>query len=352
MTDDPLPRRLAAILYADVAGYSKLTGRDEDATHRRLSDCLDLISATVNKHSGKVVHYAGDAVLACFNAASDALSCAVEAQQALQRCNQDRPDDQCVMFRMGVNLGDVIEDRGDIYGNGVNVAARLESLAEPGGICVSESIRGAVGTKLSLRYESLGPQEVKNIQEPVVAHKVIVDNSTSSASPDSTHTMLSPNASRPSIAVLPFTNMSGDTEQEYFVDGLTEDIITALSRFHSFSVIARNSTFTYKGQAVKIQQVGKELGARYVVEGSVRRAGNRVRITVQLIDANNGNHLWAKNYDRDLDDIFAVQDEVTQSIVTALPERIEAADLEQGRRKNRRVEIIVGTIPRPQGLAN
>ncbi|MDJ0956544.1 MAG: adenylate/guanylate cyclase domain-containing protein [Arenicellales bacterium] len=333
MTDDPLPRRLAAILYADVAGYSKLTGQDEDATHRRLSHCLDLISSTVNKHGGKVVHYAGDAVLACFNAASDALACAVEAQKDLQQRSQDRPDNECVKFRMGVNLGDVIEDRGDIYGNGVNVAARLESLAEPGGICVSESIRSAVGTKLSLQYESLGPQEVKNIEDPVLAHKVRIDTSTPSVSSDSTTTTLSPTASRPSIAILPFTNMSGDAEQEYFADGLTEDIITALSRFHSFFVIARNSTFTYKGQAVKIQQVGKELGARYVVEGSVRRAGNRVRITVQLIDASNGNHLWAKNYDRDLDDIFAVQDEVTQSIVTALPERIEAADLERGRRK-------------------
>jgi adenylate cyclase len=333
MTDNSLPRRLAAILYADVAGYSELTGRDEDATHRRLRDCLDLISTTVDEHGGKVMHYAGDAVLACFNAASDALACAVEAQNELRQRNQDRPDNQRVMFRMGVNLGDVIEDRGDIYGNGVNVAARLESLAEPGGICVSESIRSAVGTKVSLQYESLGPQEVKNIKEAVLAHKVRMDNSTPAESQSSKHATLSPKASKPSIAILPFTNMSGDSEQEYFVDGLTEDIITALSRFHSIFVIARNSTFTYKGQAVKIQQVGKELGARYVVEGSVRRAGNRVRITVQLIDASNGNHLWAKNYDRDLDDIFAVQDEVTQSIVTALPERIEAADLEQVRQK-------------------
>ena len=233
----------------------------------------------------------------------------------------------------GGQSGDVIEDRGDIYGNGVNVAARLESLADPGGICVSESIRGAVGTKLSLQYESLGPQEVKNIEEPVLAHKVKLNDTTSPASPDTATTILPPSASRPTIAVLPFTNMSGDTEQEYFVDGLTEDIITALSRFRSFFVIARNSTFTYKGQAVRIQDVGKELGASYVVEGSVRRAGNRVRITVQLIDAGHGNHLWAQNYDRDLDDIFAVQDEVTQSIVTALPERIEVADLERGRRK-------------------
>ncbi|MFQ5545397.1 MAG: adenylate/guanylate cyclase domain-containing protein [Acidiferrobacterales bacterium] len=330
MSDDRLPRRLAAILYADVAGYSKLTGQDEDATHRTLSECLDLISSTVNEHGGKVMHYAGDAILACFNAASDALGCAVEAQKELQQRNEGKSDTQCVMFRMGVNLGDVIEDRGDIYGNGVNVAARLESLAEPGGICVSESIRGAVGTKLSLQYEPLGPQEVKNIEEPVLAHKVQL-KTTSSIPSDST--MLSPNVSKPSIAILPFTNMSGDVEQEYFADGLTEDIITALSRFRSFFVIARNSTFTYKGQAVKIQEVGKELGARYVAEGSVRRAGNRVRITVQLIDADNGNHLWAQNYDRDLDDIFAVQDEVTQSIVTALPERIEAADLERGRRK-------------------
>ena len=333
MTDDRLPRKLAAILYADVAGYSKLTGQDEDATHRRLSECLDLISNSVNEHGGKVIHYAGDAVLACFNAASDALACAVEAQKELQQPNGGQSDNQCVMFRMGVNLGDVIEDRGDIYGNGVNVAARLESLADPGGICVSESIRGAVGTKLSLQYESLGPQEVKNIEEPVLAHKVKLNNTTPPASPDTATTMLPPNASRPSIAVLPFNNMSGDTEQEYFVDGLTEDIITALSRFRSFFVIARNSTFTYKGQAVRIQEVGKELGASYVVEGSVRRAGNRVRITVQLIDAGTGNHLWAQNYDRDLDDIFAVQDEVTQSIVTALPERIEVADLERGRRK-------------------
>ena len=327
-----LPRKLAAILYADVAGYSRLSGEDEDATHRRLSEYLDLISSTVDQHRGRVMHYAGDAALAKFEAVIDALSAAVAIQNELQTRNQDLPDERKVQFRIGVNLGDVIEDREDIYGDGVNVAARLESLADPGGICISESVRTTVGKKLEVDFEFMGEQEVKNIAEPVSAYRVVPHAPETNRATTSTprYTEL---PDKPSIAVLAFTNMSGDPEQEYFSDGITEDIITELSRFPALFVIARHSSFVFKGQTIDVKEVGGRLGVRYLVEGSVRKAGNRVRITAQLIDATTGDHIWAERYDRGIEDIFEVQDEVTHAIVATLPGQIEKAVAERSGRK-------------------
>ena len=330
---DRLPRKLAAILYADVAGYSKLTGEDEDATHRCLSEYLNLIATTIKSNHGKVVHYAGDAVLAKFEAAIDAVSCATAIQGLLAERNEDLLDNRKLQFRIGVNLGDVIEDRGDIYGDGVNVAARLESLAEPGGICISESVYSAIGTKLGLSYKFLGEQKVKNIERPVRTYAVDLPG-LEHDSPSSTLAVEPVKGQKPVVAVLPFDNMSSAAEDEYFVDGLTEDIITALARFRELLVIARNSTFRYKGQSVDVQQVGGELNAGYIVEGSVRRSANRVRITAQLIRASDGTHLWADRYDRDLEDIFAVQDEVTQTIAAALGVRLQDAARELAMHKN------------------
>ena len=327
-----LPRKLAAILYADVAGYSRLTGDDEDATHRKLREYLDLISESVEQHRGRVMHYAGDAVLAMFDAVVDSLVCATHVQRDLQNRNHDLGDDRKVEFRIGVNLGDVIEDRGDIYGDGVNIAARLEALAAPGGICISDAVRAAVGKKLDLGYESMGDQEVKNIAEPVRAYQVMLDRAPDKTA-SSSETMSLKLPSKPSIAVLPFTNMSPDPEQEYFADGVTDDIITALSNVQSFFVIARNSTFTFKGQAVDVKKVGRDLGVQYVMEGSVRRAGNRVRITAQLLDAATGTHVWAERFDRALVDIFDLQDEVTESVVGAIEPHLNRAEFERIREK-------------------
>ena len=321
---DRLPRKLAAILYADVAGYSRLTGEDEDATHRRLSEYLEVISTAVEAHRGQVMHYAGDAVLAMFDAVVDAVSCATEIQNSLGERNQELPAERKVEFRVGVNLGDVIEDRGDIYGDGVNVAARLESLADPGGICISDAVRTAVGKKLNLGYEDMGEQQVKNIEAPVRAYRVASREEPKTDEAVKRELALPDN---PSIAVLPFNNMSGDPEQEYFSDGITEDIITALSRISALLVIARNSTMVYKGKAVDVKQVGREQGVRYVLEGSVRKAGNRVRVTAQLIDATTGHHLWADRYDRELDDVFKVQDEITRNITVEM--RVRIAEGEQ-----------------------
>ncbi|MDJ0958595.1 MAG: tetratricopeptide repeat protein [Arenicellales bacterium] len=314
--EDRLPRKLAAILYADIAGYSRLTGQDEDATHRTLGLLLDRLSQGIEEHNGQVMHYAGDAVLAKFDSVVDAVSSAVTVQRELFNQDHGVSDERRVQFRIGVNLGDVIEDRGDIYGDGVNVAARLESLAEPGGICISDAVRTAVGNKLGLSYEFLGEREVKNIAEPVRAYKVILEKQKSTGNSQDALSLEIHN--KPSIAVLPFTNMSGDPEQEYFSDGITEDVITGLSKNPDLFVISRNSTFTYKGKSVRMADVGKELGARYVLEGSVRKAGRRVRVTAQLIDSASDRHLWVERYDRDLDDIFTVQDEVVGSIVSAL----------------------------------
>ena len=329
--EERLPRKLAAIMHADVAGYSRLAGEDEDTTHRRLKESLKLISGVVTACHGRVVNTAGDAALAMFEAVVDAVSCAAEIQQDLAILNQDIPDERKLQFRIGVNLGDVIEDSGDIFGDGVNVAARLENLAEPGGICISESVRTAVGRKLPLEYEFMGEQQVKNIQEPVRAYKVKLD-SQENAVPKSSQTVFPGLPDKPSIAVLPFTNMSGDPEQEYFSDGITEDIITELSRFSGLFVIARNSSFSYKGQSVDIKTVAQELGVRYMLEGSVRRSGNRLRINAQLLDTEMATHIWAERYDSSVDDVFDLQDEITRNIVGSIAPQIEIAEVERSRR--------------------
>lgn len=331
--DERLPRKLAAILYADVAEYSRLTGEDEDGTHRRLSEYLDLISASIEQHRGKVVHYAGDAVLADFATVTDALECATAVQRALRDRNAELPDERKVQFRIGVNLGEVIEDRDDIYGDGVNVAARLESLAEPGGICISDSVHTAVGNKLPLDYEFIGEQQVKNIAKPVRAFWVRLERSETPKSQAAGKVAGDKRPERPSIAVLPFANMSGDHEQEFFADGITEDIITELSRFRELLVISRNSCFKYKGRSEQVKTIAGELGVQYVLEGSVRKAGNRVRITAQLIDAEADRHLWAERFDRELEDIFEVQDQVTSAIVGILPGRVEADTRDRATRK-------------------
>lgn len=326
--EDRLPRKLAAILYADVASYSRLTGEDEDATHRTLREYLDIISSTVESHGGQVTHYAGDAVLAKFEAVVDAVASATDVQKKLDDRNHNLPDDRKVEFRIGVNLGDVIEDRGDIYGDGVNVAARLEALAEPGGLCISDAVRTAVGKKLGLQYEDMGERAVKNISEPVRAYRVVLERRSARDTPPTL-------PDKPSIAVLPFDNLSGDPEQEYFSDGITEDIVTNLSRIRWLFVIARNSSFVFKGKAVDVREVSRELGVRYILEGSVRKAANKVRITVQLIDATTSAHLWAERYDRELADIFAVQDEITQNVAASIePQLLEA----EGRRARSRGE--------------
>ncbi len=325
MEAEPLPRKLAAILYADVAGYSRLTGADEDATHHQLRQALDLVGAAIEQYKGRVVHYAGDAILADFGTVSNALSCAAAAQEQLQARNELLPEERRLMFRMGVNIGEVIEDRGEIYGDGVNVAARLEALADPGGICISESVRTAIGKKLPLYYEFLGEQSVKNISSPLRAYAVrSQEPATDAISPPEL-------AGKPTVAVLPFANMSDASDDEYFADGITGDIITALSKNRWLSVAARNSTFLFKGQSVDVRRLARDLGAEYIVEGSVRRAGNRIRVSAQLLDAKSGNHIWAEHYDRDLDDIFAVQDEITETVAG----RIEP---ELGSFERRRVE--------------
>ena len=323
-----LPRKLAAILYADVAGYSRLTGEDEDATHRALSEYLDLM---IQAHHGKVVHYAGDAFLARFDAAVDATSAAIAIQEQLNASNEKLSDSRKVEFRIGVNLGDVIEDRGDIYGDGVNVAARLEALADPGGICISASVRSAVGNKLDLRYEDMGEQSVKNIAEPVRAYKVVIGARQAAATESVPAAPELPD--KPSIAVLPFVNMSNDPDQEYFADGIAEDLITALSHNKQWFVVARNSSFAYKGRHVNVRQIGKELGVRYVLEGSVRRSGNRLRITGQLIEAETDKHLWADRFDGNLDDVFDLQDKITECVVGAIEPSLRKAEIERSKRK-------------------
>ena len=311
MATQDFKRKLTAILSADVKGYSRLMGEDEEATVRTITAYREVIGSVVLKHRGRVVDSPGDNILAEFASVVDAVRGAVEIQEELKSRNAELAENRRMEFRIGINLGDVIHEEERIYGDGVNVAARVESLADPGGICISRSAYDQVKKKLTLGYEYLGEHTVKNITEPVRVYRVRLD-----ASRGVDRELKLPK--KPSVAVLPFVNMSGDPEQEYFSDGITEDLITDLSKVSGLFVIARNSVFTYKGKAVKIRQVGRELGVRYVLEGSVRKVGDRVRITAQLVDTTTEGHLWAERYDRDLEDIFALQDEVTQKIVAAL----------------------------------
>ncbi len=370
MATEDFKRKLTAVFSADVAGYSRLMGENEAATVKTLANYREIMASLIKQHRGRVVDSPGDNVLAEFVSVVDAVQCAVAIQKELKARNAELPENRKMEFRIGINLGDVIDEEDRIYGDGVNIAARLEALADPGGICISKTAFDQIETKLPLGYEFLGEQEVKNIAKPVGAYRVLMDAEAAGKvigelrpktkqlrgvaigavavliivaaslviwnfyfrpafEPASVEKMAFPLPDKPSIAVLPFVNMSEDKGQEYFSDGLTEEIISALSRVPKLFVIARNSTFTYKEKPVKVQQVSEELGVRYVLEGSVRKAENRVRITAQLIDAITGHHLWSERYDRDLRDIFALQDEITIKIITAL--QVELTEGESAR---------------------
>jgi adenylate cyclase len=324
-----MKRRLAAIMSADVAGYSRLMAADETGTLGRLKALRgDIIDPLIARHSGRIVKLMGAGALVEFASVVDAVSCAMEIQNAVAADQAAAPDHERLELRIGINLGDIIVDGDDIYGDGVNVAARIEALATPGGICISRAARDQVRDKLDVELEDMGEIEVKNMPRPVRVFRVSVGHNTGGPGASKPPPIM---PEKPSIAVLPFVNMSGDPEQEYFADGIAEDLITALSKIRWFFVIARNSTFTYKGQAVDVTRVAEELGVRYVLEGSVRKAGNRVRITAQLIDATTGAHVWAQRYDRELTDIFALQDEMTQTIVAVVEPELGAAERERAR---------------------
>jgi len=369
MTDQDFKRKLAAILSADAKGYSRLMGEDEEATVRTITAYRTAMAKLIQQYRGRVVDSPGDNVLAEFGSVVDAVNCAVEVQRELAERNSELPPARQMEFRIGINLGDVIEEGERIYGDGVNIAARVEGLAEGGGICISGTVYDAIEAKLGLEYEYLGEQEVKNIDRPIrvyrvlsfpgaAAHRVVrakkavgrkwrnvflaiaiilfvgVVVATWHFTPPpgevaSVEKMAFPLPEKPSLAVLPFDNLSGDASQDYFSDGITESIITALSNVSNLFVIARNSTFTYKGKAVKVQQVAEELGVRYVLEGSVQRSGDRVRITAQLIDALTGHHLWAEQYERQVGDIFVLQDDITEHVTLAL--QVKLTEGEQAR---------------------
>jgi adenylate cyclase len=377
VTQGGFKRKLTAILSADVAGYSRLMGEDEEATVRTITAYREVLTTLIQQHNGKVVDSPGDNLLAEFASVVDAVQCAVAVQKEITARNDELPENSIMQFRIGINLGDVIEEEERIYGDGVNIAARLEALANPGGICISKTTFDQIESKLPYGYEFLGDHTVKNIAKPVGAYRVLMEPRVTVAGEKvkapkaplwrhktvlvgalilivtiigvgvwstyfratsieqaSGEKMILPLPEKPSIAVLPFTNMSGDPEQEYFSDGLTDDLITALSQYRGLFVISRNSVFTYKGQAVKSEQVRKELGVRYMLEGSVRKAGKRVRITAQLIETTTGGHQWAERYDRELKDIFTLQDEITQQIVSALDVKFEQIEQERALRKD------------------
>jgi len=314
-------RKLAAIFAADIAGYSRLMARDEVATLARLKACRAIIDGLIASHRGRIFNTAGDSVVADFASAVDALQCAVAVQAAIAAENAGRAADEPMQFRIGVHVGDVIVDGSNLLGDSVNIAARLEALAEPGSIYVSAPARDHIGNKLPLGFDDLGDQQVKNIPQAIRVYRVQAE--TVAAKPIAAL----PLPDKPSIAVLPFANMSGDPEQEYFVDGMVEEIITALSRIRWLFVIARNSTFTYKGQAIDVKQVGRELGVRYILEGSVRKAGQRVRITGQLIDAATGTHLWADRFDGSLEEVFELQDRVASSVAGIIEPILQASEV-------------------------
>ena len=322
MAEDHVERRLAAIFAGDVAGYSRLMGVDEEGTlHRLKAHRKELIDPKITEHRGHIVKTTGDGMLVEFVSVVDAVRCAVDIQRSMAERNVGVPADKRIQFRIGINIGDIIIDADDIFGDGVNVAARLEALADPGGIRVSSVVHDQVRDKLSFSFEDMGEQTVKNIARPIGIYRISLTES----APAATVKSAASTGNRPSIAVLPFANMSGDPEQEYFADGISEDIITGLSKLRWLFVIARNSSFTYKGKAVDVKRVSRELGVRYVLEGSVRKGGNRVRITAQLIDAATGNHIWADHYDGELTDVFALQDEITKKAVAAIePNLLEA----------------------------
>jgi adenylate cyclase len=345
MTTEGFKRKLTTMFSADVAGYSRLMGEDEAATVKTLTTYRSIMADLIKQHRGRVVDSPGDNLLADFTSVVDAVQCAVAVQKEFQARNAELPEDRRMAFRIGINLGDVIEEEDRIYGDGVNIAARLEALADPGGICISKTAFDQIESKLPLGYEYLGEQTVKNITKPVGAYHVLMEPRVTVAGKKEKALTL---PEEPSVAVLPFANISGDPEQEYFSDGLTEEIITALSKVDKMFVIASNSTFSYKGRPVKVQQVGEELGVRYVLEGSVRKAADRLRITAQLIDALTGHHLWAERYDRDLKDIFALQDEITMRILTAL--RVTLTEGEQARVYDKGTENLDSFLKFLQGM--
>jgi adenylate cyclase len=333
MASDQTKRKLAAIFVADIAGYSQLMSADEEGTLARLKLLRsELIDPKNRQYRGRIVKTTGDGILIEFLSVVDAVRCAIEVQRGMVERNTGVPQDKRIEFRVGVNLGDVIVEGRDIYGDGVNIAARLEALAEPGGICISQTVLNHARDKLSFDVEDAGEQTLKNISRPVHVYRIIIDPSRRPATPKPDVPALAL-PDKPSVAVLPFTNMSGDPEQEFVSDGIAEDVITALSRYPSLFVIARNSSFTYKGRSVDVRQVGRELGVRYVLEGSVRKAGNRIRVTAQLVEAGTSNHVWAERYDRDLADIFVVQDELTEALTTALAPAIADAELRRAMRR-------------------
>jgi adenylate cyclase len=333
-------RRLVAVFAADVEGYSRLMGADEVGTLKGLTERRAILDRFIGEHRGRIANTAGDSVLAEFGSAVDAVQCAVDAQDALTEANSALAPDRQISFRIGVHIGDVMVRAGDLFGDGVNIAARLQSIAKPGAVCISGATYDQVRKALPMTFVDLGVQQVKNIQEPIKAYQVGEPSEMREAAPARVTEAESPPPlpDKPSIAVLPFQNMSGDPEQEYFADGMVEEIITALSRFKSLFVVARNSSFTFKGKAVDVKRVGRELGVRYVLEGSVRKATGKVRIAGQLIDAMTGAHIWADRFERDLTDVFALQDEVTVAVVSAIQPKLL------------QTEIALATRRRPESL--
>ncbi len=324
-------RRLVAVFAADVEGYSRLMSADEVGTLKALTERRAILDRIIGEHRGRVANTAGDSVLVEFGSAVDAVQCAVEAQAALAEANSSQASDRRFCFRIGIHIGDVMVRAGDLFGDGVNIAARLQSIAKPGGVCISGATYDQVRKVLPVTFADLGALHIKNIQEPIRTYQAVIE--TREPAPLGNTEVLPPLPDKPSIAVLSFKNMSGDPEQEYFTDGMAEDITTALSRFKSLFVIARNSSFSYKGKAIDANRVGRELGVRYVLEGSVRKAGCRLRIAAQLIDAASGAHIWADRFDGALEDVFEFQDQVTEKVVGAIAPRLERAEIVRARRR-------------------
>lgn len=328
-----MERRLAAVLAMDMAGYSRLMELDEQGTLARLvTHRGELIDPCIGKNNGRIIKSTGDGLLVEFGSVADAVKCGVEVQQRMKRRNSDVPEEKRIRFRIGINLGDIIFEDGDIFGDGVNIAARIEPLAEIGGICITHAVHEQVADRVDVGFADLGEKTLKNLTRPVRVWQVVIGEDALGGGVGGAPAAAVA-AGKPSIAVLPFANMSGDPEQEFFVDGLTEDILTELARYHELFVISRNSSFAYRGQAVNIREVAETLGAQYILEGSVRKAGDRLRLTVQLIDTATDTHIWAERYDRRLDDVFDLQDEMTAAIVATLPGRVEAAQRDRIARK-------------------